>query len=107
MSEQATARDADPVEGVAADLDRAFAEVAALRALGDAEQRRHDEARVYDASISWGALVAGRLHRLALLQRRDALGVTDRARYEELAAELRGLVPLLDRLGLPWPLDTA
>jgi len=103
VSEQTTARDADPVPGVAADLDRAFAEVAALRALGEAEDRRHDEARVYDASIRWGALVAGRLHRLALLSGRGALGAPERARYAELEEELRTLGPLLDRLGLPRP----
>jgi hypothetical protein len=103
VSEQTTARDADPVQGVAADLDRAFAEVAALRALGEAEDRRHDEARVYDASIRWGALVAGRLHRLALLHRRGAMSDGQRTRYSELEVELAELAPVLDRLGLPDP----
>ena len=105
MTDQTTARAAasrDP-RGGAADLDRAFAEVAALRALGEAEDRRHDEARVYDASIRWGALVAGRLHRLALLSGRGALGDAEQARYAELEEELRTLSPLLDRLGLPRP----
>ena len=105
MTEQTTARAAgsrDPL-GVAADLDRAFAEIAALRALGEPEDRGHDEARVYDASIRWGALVAGRLHRLALLSGRGALGDAEQARYAELEEELRVLGPVLDRLGLPRP----
>ena len=105
MTDQTTARAAASRDagGGAADLDRAFAEVAALRALGEAEDRRHDEARVYDASIRWGALVAGRLHRLALLSGRGALGDAEQARYAELEEELRTLSPLLDRLGLPRP----
>lgn len=93
--------------GVGADLERAFAEVALLRALGADEDRDHgeghDEARVYDASIRWGALVRGRLERLALLHRRGALTDDERARYEELGAELCGLAPVLDRLGLAGP----
>jgi len=105
VTEQTTARAAGPEDpmGVSADLDRGFAEVAALRALGEAEDRGHDDARVYDASIRWGALVAGRLHRLALLSGRDALGDAEQARYEELEDELRALGPVLDRLGLPRP----
>lgn len=103
MTDQPTTRDLDPIPGVAADLDRAFAEVAALRALGEAEDHRHDEGRVYDASIRWGALVAGRLHRLALLSARGTLGDAEQARHTELEAELRELAPLLDRLGLPRP----
>lgn len=103
MTEQTTARDTDPAPGVAADLDRAFAEIAALRALDAAEARAHDAARVYDASIRWGALVAGRLHRLALLAGRGALCDGERARYAGLQDELRALGPLLDRLGLPRP----
>jgi hypothetical protein len=104
VTEQTAARHADPAPGAAADLDRAFAEVAALRALGEAEERGHDEARVYDASIRWGALVAGRLHRLALVAGRGALCDGERARYAELEEELRALGPLLDRLGLARPL---
>jgi len=92
----------DPL-GASADLDLAFAQVAVLRAVSEAEDRGHDEARVYDASIRWGALVAGRLHRLALLSGRDALGDPEQARYEELEDELRALGPVLDRLGLPRP----
>jgi hypothetical protein len=105
VTEQTTARAAgsqDP-RGASADLDLAFAQVGALRALGEAEARGHDEARVYDASIRWGALVAGRLHRLALLSARGALGDADQARYAELEEELRALGPLLDRLSLPRP----
>lgn len=106
MTEQTAARHADPAPGAAADLDRAFAEVAALRALGEAEERGHDEARVYDASIRWGALVAGRLHRLALLHRRGVLSDEQRTRYSQLEVELAELAPVLDRLGLPDPLTT-
>jgi hypothetical protein len=93
----------DDPGGVTADLDTALAEVAALRALGDAEDRQHDEARVYDASIRWGALLAGRLHRLALLYDRGAMSDGQQARYTELEVELAELAPVLDRLGLPEP----
>jgi hypothetical protein len=92
-----TARDDPP--GVTWDLDRVFAEVAALRAL-DADDDR-DQARVYDASIRWGTLLAGRLQRLALLHDRGALAGDDRSRFEELSTALRDLEPVLDRLGLP------
>lgn len=92
----------DP-SGVVNDLDQAFAEVAALRALDGSEERRYDESRVYDASIRWGALVAGRLHRLALLHHRGAMSDEQRSRYTELEVELAELSPVLDRLGLPDP----
>lgn len=95
-------RDDDP-RGVTADLDRAFVELTALRALDAAEDREHDEARVYDASIRWGAFAAGRLQRLALLHRRGAMADGQRARYAELEVELAELAPVLDRLGLPDP----
>lgn len=86
-----------------ADLDLLFAHVEALRELAAEPAKARDSARVYDFSIRWGALLAGRLERLAHYHSRGELGPGDQTRYDVLRAELRDVLPLAERLGLARP----
>lgn len=82
------------------DLDLLGEQIAALRELAEDP----DEDRVYDFSIRWGALVAGRLQRLDYYYRRaEELTAAERKQYEMLVGELRDVAPLLDRLHLAQP----
>lgn len=86
-----------------ADLDLLLAHVKALRELAADPEKARDSARVYDFSIRWGALLAGRLERLAHYHSRGELPPGDQTRYDVLRAELRDVLPLAERLGLARP----
>lgn len=91
------------VVGVDADLDLAFAHVKALRELASDPGKAKDSALVYDFSIRWGTLLHGRLERLAYYHSQGRLAPGERARYDLLRDELRGVAPLAERLGLARP----
>ncbi|RCW45976.1 hypothetical protein DFQ14_102278 [Halopolyspora algeriensis] len=96
-------RDNNGVVGVGADLDSLFAEVEALRELASDSDKARDSARVYDFGIRWGALLSGRLQRLAHYHHRGELTPHEQARYEKLRTELRDVQPLAERLGIARP----
>lgn len=91
------------VVGIGEDLDQLFAEVRALRELAEDPEQAADESRVYDFSIRWGVLLAGRLRRLAHYHGDGRLTPSERSRYDALRTELRDAAPLIDRLGLSQP----
>ncbi|WP_433501169.1 hypothetical protein ACQP1K_13170 [Sphaerimonospora sp. CA-214678] len=91
------------VAGVAADLDMLFGEVEALRELAGDPQASADQARVYDFSIRWGTLLAGRLPRLEHYYRNGGLTPDERARYDALRVALREALPMVERLGIARP----
>ncbi|MFC0862149.1 hypothetical protein ACFHYQ_07550 [Sphaerimonospora cavernae] len=91
------------IAGVSADLDMLFDEVEALRVLADDPQASADQAQVYDFSIRWGTLLAGRLPRLDHYYRRGGLTPDERARYDTLRAALRDALPAMERLGIARP----
>lgn len=91
------------VVGVTADLDMLFGEVEALRELARDPQASADPVRVYDFSIRWGTLLAGRLPRLEHYYRHGGLTPGERARYETLRAALREALPAMERLGVARP----
>lgn len=99
----ATEPASDRVTGVDADIDLLFALVAALRELADDPRRVHDSPRVYAFSIRWGALVFGRLERLAYYHGRGELTGEEKIRYDLLRGELRDAVPQMRQLGLARP----
>ncbi|MBA8824925.1 hypothetical protein FHX42_002272 [Saccharopolyspora lacisalsi] len=100
MTERA---ESDRVIGTATDLDLLAAHLEALHELATDPDRTRDEGRVYDFSIRWGTLLAGRLERLEHYYLRDELPPEDRNRYEQLRTKLRESVPQLERLNLPHP----
>jgi len=89
--------------GVDADLDLMIAAVRALRELASDPDKAPDGARVYDFSIRWGTLLHGRLERLAYYHGRGELTPQQQERYQELCAQLRHSLPLVERLGLARP----
>lgn len=91
------------VDGVMADLDLLFEQVAALRALAADPVRAADPGCAYDFSITWGAMVAGRLPRLSYYQRRGELSEAEGRRYRELLAQLAAAEDLVTRFGLARP----
>ncbi|HEY7053276.1 MAG TPA: hypothetical protein VH496_14255 [Mycobacterium sp.] len=91
------------IVGADADIAMVLAEVDALRELAQDPQKAHDADRVYSFSIRWGALLFGRLERLANYSGEGALSVQEQQRYDALRAGLRELLPVMDRLGLARP----
>lgn len=98
-------KDQEPrrIPGAARDLDSLFAAVAALRELAADTSKKQDSARVYDFSIRWGTMLAGRLERLAHYHGRGELRPRERERYERLRTELRDALPAMRELGLARP----
>ncbi len=89
--------------GVDHDLDLIFRQLTELRELAADPDKAKDSGRVYDFSIRWGTLLAGRLQRLAHYHGRGELAPDAQARYDALRAELRDTVALADGLGLARP----
>lgn len=96
-------RESGVAVGVGADLDLLFAEIEALRALASDPDTAQDDARVYDFGIRWGALLSGRLQRLAYYHHQERLTPHEQARYEKLRAELHDVRPMAEQLGLARP----
>lgn len=93
----------DGVDGAETDIDVLFEQVAALRALADDPVRAGDPGCVYDFSITWGAMVAGRLPRLNYYLHRGELSDEQRRRFRELSAQLAAVHDLVTRFGLAPP----
>lgn len=91
------------VTGVDEDLDMLFSEVEALHRLAGDPQAAADRARVYDFSIRWGTLLAGRLPRIDHYHRRGDLTPDERARYAALRTALREALPMMERLDIARP----
>jgi hypothetical protein len=91
------------VAGADTDLDLLFEEVKALRELAEDQDKARDDNRVYAFSIRWGALVFGRLERLAYYDDGNALPAQAQQRYDSLVTELRELLPVMDKLGIARP----
>ncbi len=89
------------------DMDLLIEQVHALRQL-DAEcpSDAVTEARRYDVSIRWGAVMAGRLRRLVYYDARGMLAETDQRRFHELCRELNALSDVIERFGLAQPVLT-
>ncbi|HEU5007094.1 MAG TPA: hypothetical protein VFT67_08990 [Jatrophihabitantaceae bacterium] len=85
------------------DLDLIFAAVDTLDALAADPDAADDRARIYDFSIRWGVLLAGRLHRLEHFASLGALNTEERERYDVLVERLRGASSAAERLGLTRP----
>jgi hypothetical protein len=62
---------------------------------------------VYDFSVVWGTLLAGRLPRLAYYSGKGALCPSEQARFDTLRAQLRDAVPMIERLSLAKPTAAA
>lgn len=85
------------------DLDLIFAAVDTLDELAADPDAAGDRARIYDFSIRWGVLLAGRLHRLEHYAKLGALSGGEKERYDVLVERLRGASAAADRLGLTRP----
>lgn len=94
---------AGSADGVGADLDVLFAEVAALRALADDRRRTADSGSMYTLAVEWGAMMSGRLPRVHYYFERGALTDDERRRYGELVVQLDDVAHLVDRFGLARP----
>jgi hypothetical protein len=90
------------VAGADTDLDMLFAEAEALREFA-VDQKAHDEGELYSFSVRWGALLFGRLERLAHYSTKRELSSRQQQRYDALRAELAQLLPVIDTVGLPRP----
>lgn len=85
------------------DLDELRGQVTALRELAADPEVSPDDDQVYDFSIRWGTMLAGRLQRLDYYYRRAALTPSEAGRYEALLEELRAVAPTAKRLQLARP----
>jgi hypothetical protein len=85
------------------DLDLICAAVDVLDELAADPDAADDRARVYDFSIRWGVLLAGRLRRLEHYDAAGALSGEEKARYDALVQRLRDATPAARRLGLTAP----
>lgn len=88
----------DRVPGIDGDLDLLFAQVNELRELtGDPDL---DDQKIYAFKVRWGTMLAGRLQRLAYYREKGRLSADEAIRYEQLLADLRDALPLIDRFDL-------
>lgn len=85
------------------DLDELCSQVTALRELAADPEVSADDDQVYDFSIRWGTMLAGRLQRLDYYYRRAGLTPSEAGRYEALLDELRAVAPTAKRLQLARP----
>lgn len=86
------------------DMDLLNEQVHALRQLDASDAVA--EARRYDVSIRWGAVMAGRLRRLVYYDARGMLAEADQRRFHELCRELNALSDVIERFGLAQPVLT-
>ncbi len=86
------------------DVEWLTEQIEALKQLG--QQDEVDEGKKYDFSIRWGTALAGRLPRLVHYSSRGLLDDADKRRFQLLCDELRGLSPLIDRIGVAQPVFT-
>ncbi|TSE00961.1 hypothetical protein FOS14_04115 [Skermania sp. ID1734] len=91
------------VIGADTDLDILFEQVKLLRELAANPDLAADDGKVYDFSIRWGAMISGRLPRLAYYHDRGVLSEHQRARYGQLCSDLNSLASDMQRLKLPRP----
>jgi hypothetical protein len=89
--------------GVDTDLGMIGSAIEALRDLALDPRKAQDGDRVYDFSIKWGVLLSGRLKRLEHYHREGGLTEDQRSHYRELRRDLKGAIPLMERLGLGKP----
>ena len=77
---------------------------AAIEALGElaAEQAREGP-KVYDFSIKWGVLMAGRLERLEHYNRSGELTQEQERCYREIRRRLKNALPQIERLAIGRP----
>jgi hypothetical protein len=87
--------------GVDDDVDLIQRQIAALRALGQRGSVSEDE--IYDFSIRWGTVLAGRVRRLAHYSALGLLAEADAAKFDALRQELNELTGLIDRFRLTRP----
>ncbi|WP_082969832.1 hypothetical protein [Mycobacterium sp. E3305] len=83
------------------DVELLAAQIQALEALG--RKDLVEDGEVYDFSVRWGAVLAGRLPRLVHYSSLGLLDDADRHRFESLCADLRRVSESAERLGLPRP----
>jgi hypothetical protein len=83
------------------DVELLSEQIRALKDLGQRDEAGDDE--VYDLSIRWGDVLAGRLRRLVHYSSRGLLDGADRRRFEALCTELREVSDLVERFGLCRP----
>ncbi len=96
-----------PAVGAGRDLDLLFAQLDRLHELARDPGLPPDGSEVYDFSIGWGAMVAGRWPRLVYYSGMGALRPCEQARFDALQAQLRDAAPVIERLSLAKPTTAA
>lgn len=89
--------------GIDTDLDLLTAQVEALHELAADPEASQHSGRIYDLSINWGVMLAGRLERLNHYHRQGRLTAAEEQRYQQLGAQLRHAMPLVERFDLARP----
>lgn len=89
--------------GIEWDMSMVAAGIRALRELATDPVTSEDGARVYDFSIRWGVLMAGRLKRLEHYHRAGELTQEQEVAYRRLGDELEEATPLAEGLGIGRP----
>jgi hypothetical protein len=89
------------VIGVDDDVELIRRQITALRELGQRGSVSEDE--IYDFSIRWGTVLAGRVRRLAHYSALGLLAAADTAKFDALREELAELTGLIDRFRLTRP----
>lgn len=92
-----------PPPGIDGDIEMISAALEELRQLASGRMNAQDDAKIYDFSIRWGVLMAGRLKRLEHYNRAGDLSQDQVRRYRELRRELDEAAPQAERLGLARP----
>ena len=92
-----------PPPGIDRDIEMISAALEGLRQLASDEYSAQDNAKIYDFSIRWGVLLAGRLERLEHYDHAGDLSQDQKRRYRELRRELDKAAPQADRLGIARP----
>jgi hypothetical protein len=87
--------------GVDDDVELIKRQIAALRELGQRGSVSEDE--IYDFSIRWGTVLAGRVRRLAHYSALGLLAEADTAKFQALREELAELSGLIDGFRLTRP----
>ncbi|BBZ39464.1 hypothetical protein [Mycobacterium conspicuum] len=87
--------------GVDDDVALIKRQITALRELGGRGSVSEDE--IYDFSIRWGTVLAGRVRRLAHYSALGLLAEADAAKFQALRDELDELTGLIERFRLTRP----
>ena len=87
--------------GVDDDVELIKRQITALRELGQRGSVSEDE--IYDFSIRWGTVLAGRVRRLAHYSALGLLADADTAKFHAVREELDELTGLIDRFRLTRP----